>query len=69
MKLSRVVVGDFVAVLEPGREVVDDRERYIGSNMSFVDGGVGDHIHFGQGIGKGGAVVELEEILTWHGVS
>ena len=67
-KLSYLVVGEFLAVLDPGREVVNDGEIWIGSNPGFVDGGVVDFIHFGQVIGEGGAVVELEEILIWHGV-
>ena len=46
---------------------VDGRERWIGSETGFVDGGFGNRIHFGQGIGEGRAVVELEEIMTWHG--
>ena len=69
MKLSCVVVGDFAAVLEPGREGVNDRERWIGSAPGFVDGGVGNRIHFGQDLGEGGAFVEMEEILIWHGVA
>ena len=69
VKLSCVVVGDFAAVLEPCREGVNDGEIWIGSDPSFVDGGGRNHIHFGQGIGEDGAVVELEEILIWHGVA
>ena len=64
-----MVVGDVAAVLEPGRDGVNNREVWIGSDPGFVDGGVGDRIHFGQGLGEGGGVVELEEILTYHGVS
>ena len=69
MKISHVVIGDFAAVPEPGREGVDDGERWIVRNTGFIDGGVDDHIYLGQGLGEGGAVVDLEEILTWHGVS
>ena len=69
MKISRVVVGDFAAVLDPGREGVNDIERCIGINTGFVDGGVVDCIHFGQSLGEGGDVVELEEILIWYGVA
>ena len=64
-----MVVGDFAAVLEPGREGFNDRERCIGSGPGFVDGIVGDRIHFGQGLGEGGAVVDIEEIMTCHGVA
>ena len=69
VKISCVVVGDFAAVLDPGRKGVNDGERWIGSDPGFVDGGVGDRIHFGQDIGEGGSVAELEEILTRHGVA
>ena len=64
-----MIVGDFAAVLEPGQEGVNDRERCIGSGPGFVDGVVGDRIHFGQGLGEGGAVVDIEEIMTCHGVA
>ena len=64
-----MVVGDFSAVLEPGREGVKDREIWSGSDPGFVDGEVGNRIHFGQDLGEGGAVVDLEKILTWHGDS
>ena len=66
-KLSYLVVGEFSAVLDPGREGVNDIERCIGINTGFVDGGVVDCIHFGQSLGEGGDVVELEEILIWYG--
>ena len=39
VRLSRVVIGDFAAVLEPGREGVDDGERWFGRDTGFVDGG------------------------------
>ena len=51
VKLSRMVVGGFSALLEPGREGDDDGEIWIGSDTVFFYGGVGDHIHFGQGLG------------------
>ena len=54
-----MVVGDFAAVMEPGWEGVNDRERWSGSDPDFFYGGVSDRIHFGQGLGEGGAVVEL----------
>ena len=69
VKLSRAVVGDFSAVLEPGQEGVNDGERCIGGNTGFVDGGVGNRIHLGQGLGEGGSILELEEILKWHVVA
>ena len=69
VKLSRVVVGGFEAVLEPGRGGFNDGERRIGIDTGFVDGVVDYCIHFGQGLYEGGVVVELEEILTWHGVA
>ena len=69
VKLSCMIVGDFAAVLETGREVVNDGERWIGRDTGFVDGGFGDRIHFGQGLGEVGAVVDLEEILTWYSVT
>ena len=64
-----MVLGEFAAVLDPGREGVNNRERWIGIDPGFVDGGVGDHIHFGQGLGEGGAAVELEDILVRHSVA
>ena len=69
MKFSCVVVGDFAAVLETGREEVNDGERWIGSGPGFFDGGVGDHIYFGQGLGEGGSIVDIEEIMTCPGVA
>ena len=35
----------------------------------FFGRGVGNHIHFGQGLGEGGAAVELEDILVRHSVA
>ena len=55
-----MVVSDFSVVLEPGWEGVNNREIWIGSDPDFVDGGVRYHIHFGQGLGEGGAIVDFE---------
>ena len=56
-------------MLEPGGKGVDYWEGRVQCHGGLVRGGVGNLIHLHESLRDGGAVVELEEVLTRHSVA